>query len=119
LHPVWEGKVGWIATGRNSLKTKHLAGNPNVALGYWTPEHDTVMAQCRAEWADDAATKQRIWNLLERTPEPVGYDPILFWKGGVGDPTFGVLKLTPFRIELLTGAEMATGQGPKVWKAKP
>jgi general stress protein 26 len=117
LHPVWEGKVGWIATGRQSLKAKHLAKNPNVALAYWTPEHDTVMAQCRAEWADDVPTKQRIWNLLKDTPVPVGYDPILFWKSGVTDPTFGVLKLTPYRIELLTGAEMMQGKRPLVWKA--
>ncbi len=117
LHPVWEGKVGWIATGRQTLKTRHLAKNPNVALAYWTPEHDTVMAQCRAEWVDDAATKQRIWNLLKETPAPVGYDPSLFWKAGVTDPGFGVLKLTPSRIELWTGAEMATGKPPTIWKA--
>jgi general stress protein 26 len=118
LHPIWEGNVGWIATGRETLKTKHLAKNPNVALSYWTPEHDTVMVQCRAEWADDAATKQRIWSLLKSTPEPVGYDPNLFWKGGVTDPTFGVLNLTPRRIELWTGAEMASGKPPTVWTAE-
>jgi len=106
LHPIWEGRVGWVGTGRHTLKTKHLAVNPNVALFYWTTEHDTVMVRCRAEWADDADTKQRIWNLLKSTPEPVGYDPILFWKGGVTDPTFGVLELTPSRIELWSVAEM-------------
>jgi general stress protein 26 len=117
LHPVWEGRVGWIATGRQTLKTKHLAKNPDVALSYWTPEHDTVIAQCRAEWADDTATKQRIWNLLKDTPAPVGYDPNLFWKGGVTDPSFGVLRLTPRRIEVWNGADMAKGVPPKVWKA--
>jgi pyridoxine/pyridoxamine 5'-phosphate oxidase len=35
LHPVWEGATGWIATGRKTLKAKHLAGNPMVALSYW------------------------------------------------------------------------------------
>jgi general stress protein 26 len=117
LHPIWEGPVGWIATGRQTLKAKHLAKNPNCSLSYWTPEHDTVMVQCRAEWADDAATKQRIWNLLKSTPGPVGYDPILFWKAGVTDPTYGVLKLTPRRIELWTGQDMATGKPPTVWTA--
>ena len=42
--------------GRQTLKAKHLARNPNVSLFYWTAEHNTVFAQCRAEWADDAAT---------------------------------------------------------------
>lgn len=117
LHPVWEGKTGWVATGRETLKTKHLAKNPWVSLGYWTPEHDTVMASCRAQWRDDAPTRQRIWNLIKDTPAPVGYDPALFWKGGVTDPTFGVLELTPRRIELWSVAEMAQGRPAKIWEA--
>ena len=28
LHPIWEGQTGWIATGRQSHKSKHLAENP-------------------------------------------------------------------------------------------
>ena len=44
LHPFWEGAVGWIATGRETLKTKHLAKNPMVAASYWDPSHDTVIA---------------------------------------------------------------------------
>lgn len=60
LHPVWEGATGWIATGRHTLKAKHLAANPMVALSYWDAQHDTVIAQCRAEWCDDTATKHRI-----------------------------------------------------------
>ena len=117
LHPLWEGRTGWIATGRHTLKTKHLAGNSNVALAYWTPDHDSVMAQCRAEWCDDAPTRERVWKLFKSTPEPVGYDPQLFWKGGVSDQTFGVLKLTPSRIELWTGADMQAGKPPKIWRA--
>lgn len=110
LHPVWEGSTGWIATGRQTLKTKHLAKNPYVALSYWDPQHDTAVVQARAEWCDDAATKSRIWDLIKNAPPPVGYDLSLFWRGGVSDPTFGVLKLTPFQIQLLTGAEMMQGK---------
>ena len=109
LHPVWEGSTGWIATGRQTLKAKHLAKNPNVALSYWDPQHDTAVVQARAEWCDDMATKMRIWNLLKNSPPPVGYDPQLFWRNGMDD-TFGVLKLTPFQIQLLTGAEMMQGK---------
>jgi general stress protein 26 len=117
LHPIWEGATGWIATGRHTLKTRHLAANSNVALGYWDPQHDTVMIQASAEWCDDAATKQRIWSLLRDTPPPVGYDPEQFWKGGVTDPDFGVLKITPHRIDLLGAQEMMAGKGALVWKA--
>jgi general stress protein 26 len=110
LHPVWEGPTGWIATGRQTLKTKHLAKNPYVALAYWDAQQDTAIVHARAEWCDDTATKSRIWRLLETTPPPVGYDPKLFWRGGVSDPTFGVLKITPSRIQLRTGAEMMQGK---------
>ncbi len=118
LHPIWEDRTGWIATGRQTLKTKHLAGNPHVALGYWDPQHDTVMVQATVEWCDDAATKQRIWSLLKTTPAPVGYDPQQFWDGGVTDPDFGVLKVTPFRVDLLGVQEMMAGKGATVWQAR-
>jgi general stress protein 26 len=117
LHPIWEGAVGWIATGRNTLKTKHLAKSPHLALAYWTPAQDTVMMQCRAEWCDDATTKRHVWALFKNTPPPAGYDPGHFWPGGVDDATFGVLKLTPTRIELWTGEELMAGKPPKVWRA--
>jgi general stress protein 26 len=117
LHPVWEGATGWIATGRKTLKAKHLAGNPMVALSYWDAQHDTVIAQCRAEWCDDAATKRRIWDLLASTPPPVGYDPSLFFKEGKDSPEYGVLKLTPTRVELWAGQDMMMGSPPTVWRA--
>jgi general stress protein 26 len=118
LHPIWEGETGWIATGRQTLKTKHLARNPMVAVSYWDPAHDTVIAQCRAEWCDDDATKRRIWELLAETPPPVGYDPGLFFRGGVSDPGYGVLRLTPTRVELWAGQDMMQGRPPTVWKAQ-
>jgi general stress protein 26 len=118
LHPVWEGATGWIATGRQTLKTKHLAKNPMVAVSYWDPAHDTVIAQCRATWCDDDATKRRIWDLLASTPPPVGYDPGLFFRGGASDPGYGVLRLEPTRIELWAGQDMMNGRPPTVWRAK-
>lgn len=117
LHPVWEGSTGWVATGRNTLKAKHLAANPMVSLAYWDPQHDTVTAQCRAEWCDDAATKHRIWDLVASTPPPVGYDPGLFFKEGKDSPDYGVLKLTPTRIDLLAAKDMMAGNAPTVWRA--
>lgn len=116
IHPIWDGPTGWIATGRHTLKEKHLTKNPYVSLSYWDPQHQQAFVDTRAEWDDDPATKQRIWNLLKDTPPPMGYDPGLFWKGGPEDPAYGVLKLTPWRIELWSLGEMATGVEPKVWR---
>lgn len=115
LHPVWEGSTGWIATGRQTLKAKHLAKNPNVSLAYWDSQHDTAVVQARGEWCDDLATRTRIWSLLKTTPPPVGYDPQLFWRDGMDD-TFGVLKLTPFQIQLQTAAEMMQGKSARTCK---
>jgi len=116
LHPIWEGSTAWIATGRTSPKAQHIAHNPYVSLSYWDPQQEQVYADCRAEWVDDLPTRQRIWNLLKDTPAPVGYDPGLFWKEGMSDPGFGVLRLTPWRIELYSVPDMMTGKAPQVWR---
>ena len=102
--------------GRQSLKAKHLAKSPLIAVSYWDPQHDTVIAQCRTEWCDDDATKRQIWKLLKSTPPPVGYDPGLFFKRGPDAPDYGVLKLTPLRVELWAGQDMLQGRPPTVWK---
>lgn len=115
LHPIWEGPVGWIATGRHTHKAKHLARNPHVSLTYWDPKHEQAIIECRAEWQDEQATRDRIWNLLKSAPEPVGYDPKLFWSAP-DDPGFGVLKLTPWRLEIWSLQAMAQGQPAQVWR---
>lgn len=114
LHPIWEGSTGWIATGRHTLKTKHLAKNPYVSLSYWDQQHQQVYADCRAEWDDSMETKKRIWELYKNTLPPLGYDPGMIWKGGPEDPTFGILKVTPWRIELFSLGDMISA-APKVW----
>ena len=117
LHPVWEGTTGWIATDPHSLKAKHLAGNPYVSLSYWDPKHDTVFAECKSEWVSDPAEKQRVWDLFKNTPEPYGYDPAMFWPGGAASPEFGVMKLTPWRIELYSIADLAQRKPARVWRS--
>ena len=118
LHPIWEGPTGWIATGRHSLKEKHLAKNPNVSLSYWDQEHQQIYVDARAEWIDDPAEKLRIWQLYKSTPPPLGYDPQIIWQAGPDDPGYGLLKLTPRRIELYALADLITGKPPQVWRAK-
>ena len=117
LHPIYEGAIGYIATRRHSFKEKHLAANPNISLSYWDPQHQQVYYDATAEWLDDMAEKRRIWELYKSTPPPLGYDPAMIWKDGVEDPTFGVLKLTPWRIELSALADMVTQAPPQVWRA--
>jgi general stress protein 26 len=117
LHPIWEGTTGWIATGPDSHKAKHLAKNPYVSLSYWDPQHQQVYVDAKAEWVSDMTSKRRIWDLYKNTPPPLGYDPQIIWQGGVDDPGYGLLKLTPWRIELYGLGDLATQQPPRVWHA--
>ncbi len=115
LHPIWEGRTGWIATGRNSHKAKHIAHSPWVSLSYWDQDHKQIFAECKAEWVDDADEKKRLWKYYADTPEPLGYDLGLFWKDA-SDPTYGLLKLTPWRLELSALSDMMEGKQPQVWR---
>jgi hypothetical protein len=116
LHPIWEGVTGWIATGRHSFKERHLAENPFVSLSYWDAEQKQVYADCKTEWADSMEDKRRIWELYKSTPPPLGYDPGMIWQGGADDPGYGLLKLTPWRIEVSSIYDMVAGKPPLVWR---
>ncbi|MCC7449820.1 MAG: pyridoxamine 5'-phosphate oxidase family protein [Anaerolineae bacterium] len=101
LHPIWEGSTGWITTRRHSPKSKQLAQNPYVSLAYVADVGKPFYADCRSEWVDDLAEKQRVWDLLCMTPPPLGFDPAPLYHS-VDHPDFGLLKLTPWRIEVAT-----------------
>jgi general stress protein 26 len=116
LHPIWEGLSGWIATGRHSHKERHLAANPYVSLSYWDGQHQQIYADCNAEWEDSAEEKRRIWELYKATPPPLGYDPGMIWQGGPENQDYGLLKLTPWRIELWSLSDMIAGKPPLVWR---
>ena len=111
LHPIWEGGMGWIFTRRHSLKSKHIEHNPHVSLAYIQDVVKPVYADCTAEWVDDRTSKQHIWDLFLAAPPPLGFD---FGKifAGVEDPNCGLLKLTPWRIEM---ANMLNRDDDKVW----
>jgi hypothetical protein len=111
-HTYWEGQVGWIATRRQTLKTQHFARNPYVSLGYVGEVFRPVYVDCAVQWADDLADKERVWNLFKNAPPPLGYDPAPIFISPDHE-NFGILKLTPWRIELATPPEHR-----KVWRSK-
>lgn len=99
LHSIWEGATGWIATRRHTLKAKHLEHCPYVSLAYIADVARPVYVDCLAEWADDLRDKRRIWDLFLAAPHPLGYDPAPVFESPE-HPNFGLLKLTPWRVEL-------------------
>ena len=117
LHPIWEESTGWILTGRNSLKAKHIDANAFVSLTYWDPQHEQIIADCHASWEEDIAEKERVWNLFKSTEPPLGYDPGVFFTSGAAHPDCGLLKLEPWRLELWSIAELVQGKPANVWRA--
>ena len=90
-----------IATDRHSLKNRHLAANPHVSLAYIADIAKPVYVDCRARCADDWADKQRVRDMFVAAPPPLGYDPTPFFIAA-DHPNFGVLRLAPWRIAVVT-----------------
>ena len=110
LHPMWTwdgvAVTGWVATSPTPIKRAHLAAHPFVSCSYWTPDHDTAQADCRAEWVLDQRTRSEVWERFASTPEPLGYDPGRIGARGwetAASPAFAVLRLTPWRLRVLPG----------------
>jgi len=112
LHPIWQGEAGWITTRRHSPKAKHLEEHPFVSLAYIADVVKPVYIDCKAEWIEHLAIKQQIWQLLQTTPPPLGFDPAPIY-GSVDNPDFGLLKLTPWRIEVTSVATVPPER--KIW----
>lgn len=115
VHPIWEGATGWIATDRTSYKARHLAQNPSVSLAYIADIVHPVFADCTAQWIDDLEQKRRIWELFKAAPEPLGYDPA-FAFGSPDQEHAGLLKLIPWRIDLVTFPSESMETGTLVWR---
>ena len=116
LHPIWEASTGWILTHRNSHKSKHLAHNPYVSLAYITDIHKPVYADCVATWVDDITQKQRVWELFRDTPPPLGFDPAQDFVSPE-HAKFGLLRLTPWRITLVTFPAESHETGQRIWRS--
>ena len=122
LHPIWEWDgtdlVGWIATVPTPLKHAHLHAHPEVSLSYWTTTHDTCSAEATAQLYVDDDTRKAVWDKFANAPEPVGYDPhiIPMWSDGPASKDFAVIRLHPYRLRVMAGTVMTTGQGaPLLW----
>ena len=123
LHPLWtwdgQALTGWIGTGPTAMKRAHLAHSPYVSCSYWSPTHDTCVAECRAELLLDDATRQRVWDAFRDAPEPVGYDPAIVpgWDSPTS-PNFAVLRLSPWRLRVFPGTVLLRQGGEVlVWQA--
>jgi len=115
LLPVWEvvdGRpVGWLAVYKTPVKVAHLANNPHTTYSYWNPSQNAVFVDSVTTWAEDPQARQYAWNLYrEGSPAGVGYDPRAFWQGPT-DPKYHVLRIDPWRVQVLRGSTL----GSRIW----
>ena len=123
LHPIWEWDgeqlIGWIGTGPDTLKARHLERVPYVSLTYWNTEQDTCTAECDARWLTSAEDRRSGWERFRSAPAPVGYDPAIIdgWDDA-DSPAFGLLELRPTRLRVMPGSLMMAGVGELLtWSA--
>lgn len=50
----------------------------------------------------------RLGALPQGEPAGVGYDPRNFWRGGPTDPEYHVLRIDPWRIQVLRGTDLSS-----------
>ena len=99
----------WFATSKKSPKAVQLAANSAIDIQYQVaaPEFVHLLVRGTAELLDDAATRAHVWEVMD-------YDLAQFWPGGVDDPDYLVVKVTPRRVEL---SEMFGMANKRVWRA--
>ena len=124
LHPIWQWDgqrlTGWIATSPTPAKRAHLAAHPFASVNYWSPAHDTCVAECRADLLYDDHTRITVWNMFRDGPEPVGYNPAIVptWPEPTAE-AFAVMRLEPWRLRVFPGSVLM-GQGGEVlrWRER-
>jgi len=99
IHPIWDGPIGWLISWPQSHKAKHLEHNAYVSLAYIQDKEKPLYVDCVAEWVTERAEKERIWQLHQTTPPPMGFDPQPHYET-IDNPFYGLLRFTPWRIEL-------------------
>jgi general stress protein 26 len=121
MHPIFQvvdGRpLGWAVTDRTPLKDRHIAANPYVACCYWSPTQNTVAIDCTAEWVDDEDVLNQVWDIFA-APEPPGWGDLSgYGEAGIHDPRFHVLRLQPYRIQILRAEQFAAGDfTPRTWR---
>ena len=76
-----------------------------------------LYVDCKATWVEESDERERVWNLALSEPPPVGFDPAPDF-GSPASPNFGALKLSPWRIVLVTFPAESYDAGHHVWRDK-
>jgi hypothetical protein len=125
MQPVWEwdgaALTGWVTTTTNSSKVDDLRRTPHLSFTYWEPDQDTCGAECEVEFLTGDDERAAAWHRFASTPPPAGFDPAIHpdWDSPAS-PTFGVLRLRPYRLRVMPGTLMTKGEGELwTWRRVP
>ncbi|UCM87593.1 pyridoxamine 5'-phosphate oxidase family protein [Streptomyces marincola] len=119
LLPIWEvvddRPLGWLAVFKTPVKAAHLANNPHTTYSYWNQRQNCVFVDSVTTWVEDMETKRYAWDLYTKgSPPGVGYNPRAYWSGGPTDPKFEVLRIEPWRVQVLRGRDLHS----RIWTAE-
>lgn len=123
MHPIFEVvdgvPKGWALTDRTPLKDRHIAANPYSCCSYWSPAQDTVTIDCAAAWVDDADVLRQVWDIFA-SPDPPGWGDLSgYGEAGISHPRFHVLRLDPYRVQILRSDQFAVGDfTPRSWRRR-
>jgi general stress protein 26 len=108
VHPTWEGRVLWFATGTGSPKHVQLEKNPQIDVQYQVapPDFIHVLIRGAASIVTDEAEKKRVWGVMN-------YDLADFWPDGPTDPNYTLIRIDPTRVEL---SKMFGSMDKQVWR---
>lgn len=95
VHPTWEGRVLWVATGTGSPKARQISRDSRVDVQFVVspPDFTHILCRGRAEIVTDSAEKKRVWSVFD-------YDLAQFWPGGPADANYTLIGIHPVRVEL-------------------
>lgn len=118
--PVWEmvddHPVGWLAVFKTPVKVQHLARNPHTTYSYWSPRQNAVHIDAVSAWTDDPRVKAHAWDVYcAGGAAGAGYDPAIYWPGGPSDPSYHLIRIEPWRIQVVRGTDLAS----VIWQTSP
>lgn len=111
IHPLWDDGGIWIASGPDSPKMRQIRANPKVSL-FWhltdALKHLTVTGTAAS--VTDPDEKRRLWDAFD-------YDLAQYFPDGPDSPDYGLMHITPTRVECWSLPEMGANVPARVWHA--
>ena len=105
--PTYVGVTAYIATEPQSFKVRSAQRNPHVDLIHHHDDFRHINVRGTATLVDDEVLKAEMWDKFP-------YNLADFF--GHGRAEYGLLRIDPFRIELMSLYDYAANKPARVWR---